>query len=535
MKIKYLPLKSLFLLIISLIVFPSLGSAFQNKVVSPDKEIKRDPKLNVLFIAVDDLKPWVSAYGDKHAKTPGMDRLAKEGIVFKSSYCQQAICAASRASIMTGLRPDRTKIWDLVTDFRQVNPNVVSMPEYFKNMGYETAAMGKIFHIESVGVGHDSPSWSVPYRDAAAPKYALPFVPNEKGRGKSVESTDVPDDFYQDGKVTGLALSLMDSLSQNKKPFFLSVGYRKPHLPFVAPKKYWDLYNRDEFEIAPFQKRALNSPEIAYHRSGEMKNYTDIPDFDSYSENELDHLSVDKQKELIHGYYAAMSYTDAQILQLLNELDRLGIRENTIIVLWGDHGWHLGDHGLWNKHTNFEQATHTLMMMSVPGKKAGIKPVGLSEFTDVFPTLCDLTNLPIPTYLDGISLVPAIDHPNAPLRKYAFSQYPREDAKIMGYSIRTKRFRYTEWFKDGYRSNLPYDKKYVIGSEMYDYDKDSLETVSVIGSKAYAKEELSMKKLFLEAMQREYKRGIDYTKVANYQTPIRTDIKSGKSKGNIID
>lgn len=535
MNFKYLRFKSLFLII--MLGATSFGSvnAYQDKGTLLDKEVKKAPKFNILFIAVDDLKPSVGAYGDKHAKTPGIDRLAKEGIVFKSSYTQQAICAATRASIMTGLRPDRTKVWDLVTDFRQVNPNVVSMPQYFKNMGYETAAMGKIFHVESVGPGHDSPSWSVPYRDVNAPKYALPFVPNEKGRGKSVESADVPDDFYQDGKITGLAVSLMDSLSQNKKPFFLSVGFRKPHLPFVAPKKYWDLYDRNEFELAPFQKKALNSPDIAYHRSGEMKNYTDIPDFDSYSENELDHLSVDKQKELMHGYYAAMSYTDAQILLLLNELDRLGIRENTIIVLWGDHGWHLGDHGLWNKHTNFEQATHTFMMMSVPGKKAGIKPVGLSEFTDVFPTLCDLTNLPIPNYLDGISLVPAIDNPEAPLRKYAFSQYPRNDAKIMGYSIRTKQFRYTEWFTDGFRTNLPYDKKYVIGSEMYDYEKDSLETVSVIGSKAYAKDELSMKKLFLEAMQREHKRGADYTKIANYQTPIRTDIKSGKSKGNAID
>jgi arylsulfatase A-like enzyme len=496
---------------------------------------KTGRQYNVLFIAVDDLKPWVSAYGDRHAKTPAMDRLAKEGIVFKSSYCQQAICAATRASILTGLRPDRTRVWDLVTDFRQVNPNAVSMPEYFKNNGYETAGMGKVFHVESAGKGHDAPSWSIPYRDAKCPVYALPFTPNDKGRGRATECADVADDFYQDGKLSGMAVSLLDSVSQNKKPFFLAVGFRKPHLPFVAPKKYWDLYDRNEFKTAVYQKRAVNSPNIAYHQSGELKNYTDIPEFDSYSENDSSHLSIDKQKELIHGYYAAMSYTDAQILKLLNELDRLKIRKNTIVVLWGDHGYHLGDHGLWNKHSDFEQATHTLLMMSVPGKKAGLKLVGLSEFTDVFPTLCALNHLPVPGYLDGISQVPAINNPKLSLRKYALSQYPRNDAKIMGYSIRTKRFRYTEWMQDNFRTNLAYDKKYVIGTEMYDYKKDPLETKSVIGDKSYKAQQIEMKKLFLQAMNRERKADIAYAKIANYQTPIRTDIITGKSKHNAID
>lgn len=512
-----------------------LTSNISPQIIDNQKERPTVKKPNILFIAVDDLKPMIKAYGDSYAITPAMDRLAKEGIVFENTYCQQAICAATRASILTGLRPDRTKVWDLVTDFRQVNPNVTSLPQYFKNMGYNTAAMGKIFHVESAGPGHDGASWNIPYRDATAPVYALPFVPNEKGRGKAVESADVPDNFYQDGKITGLAVSLLDSLHGNSKPFFLAVGFRKPHLPFVAPKKYWDLFNRDNFKLAPFQKKAQNSPDIAYHTSGELKNYSDIPAFDSYSDDEADHLTAAKQKELIHGYYAAVAYLDAQIGQVLNELDRLGIRENTIVVLWGDHGYHFGDHGLWNKHTNLEQATHTLMMMRVPGKKAGIKPVGISEFTDVFPTLCELSGLPIPKYLDGISLVPAIDHPSAPLREYAFSQYPRQNATIMGYSIRTSRFRYTEWMKDSYRTNIPYDQKYVMASEMYDYLKDPLETKSLIGDTQYAKEQLAMKKLFLTAMNREYQQSISYSKVANYQTPIPTNLNKPKSKANVID
>lgn len=476
---------------------------------------------NILFIAVDDLKPVTGAYGDPHAKTPGMDRLAHEGIVFRNCYCQQAISAATRASLLTGMYPDKTRVWDLVTDFRQVNPNAVSMPQYFKSAGYETAAMGKIFHIESAGPGHDAPSWSIPYRNAKNKQYALPFTPNDKGRGPATECADVPDNTYRDGRITEMAIELLDSLSKNKKPFFLAVGYLKPHLPFVAPRKYWDMYDRNEFEIAPFQKKALNSPDIAYHASGELKNYSDIPQFDSYSEDELKHLPVEKQKELIHGYYAAMSYTDAQIMALLNELDRLGIRKNTIIVLWGDHGWHLGDHGLWNKHTNFEQATHTLLMMSIPGQKAGIKPVAVSEFTDIYPTLCDLINIPKPEYIDGRSLLPAIKDPASEVREYALSQYPR-GKNIMGYSIRTGRFRYTVWMSKGFRTWMPYDERLVIARELYDYEKDPPETENVLDKPEYQSDRTMMERLFNDCMKREFNSNATYSKIADYHEAVST-------------
>jgi len=501
-------------------VTAQIGLSFTN-VVAQQK------KMNVLFIAVDDLKPWTKAYGNKFAVTPGMDRLAKEGIVFQNSYCQQAVSGPTRASCLTGMRPDKTKVWDLVTDLRQVNPNVVTIPQYFKSMGYETTGMGKIFHMGSAGPGHDAPSWSVPYHVVKAETYALPNQINDKGKGKATECADVPDETYQDGKVANLAITMLDSLSKNDKPFFLSVGFIKPHLPFVAPKKYWDLYNRNEFELAPFQKKAKNTPDVAYHNSGELKSYTDIPQFDSYSEEELSHLPADKQRELIHGYFAAMSYMDAQLQKLLNELDRLGIRENTIIVLWGDHGWHLGDHGLWNKHTNFEQATHTLLMMSVPGKKQGIKPVTLCEFVDIFPTLCDLTKLPIPNYLDGKSLVSAMEKPEIELKEYAMSQYPRDKDK-MGYSLRTKNLRYTVWFNNNYRSNLIYDKKNVIACEMFDYEKDPLETENVVDKPEYKKEKAKMEKLFMAAIEREYKSCANYLKLANYQEPINTKTKQKK-------
>lgn len=482
----------------------------------------KDNHPNILFIAVDDLKPWVSAYGDRHAITPGMDRLAREGIVFKNSYCQQAICAATRASLLLGMHPDKTRVWDLVTNFRQVNPNAITMPQYFRSKGYETAGMGKIFHASSTGPGHDAPSWSISYTTPKAKNYALPGAVNAQGKGKATECADVPDNTYHDGQLTGMAIRMLDSLGHKEKPFFLAVGFLKPHLPFVAPKKYWDLYKREEFELAPFQKKAVNSPDIGYHNSGELKTYTDIPQFDSYSENELAHLSPEKQRELIHGYYAAISYTDAQIAKLLDELDRLDLRKNTIIVLWGDHGWHLGDHGLWNKHSNFEEATHTLLMMSVPGKKAGINPGALCEFVDIFPTLCDLSGIPVPEYLDGVSLVPAIKNPAANVRKYAFSQYPREKNK-MGYSIRTSRFRYTEWISMNFRTDQVYDTGKVVAREMYDYEKDPLETENILNKPEYQNDKIKMERLFIDCMKREYKSCAEYAKLADFHKPVSTD------------
>jgi iduronate 2-sulfatase len=502
-------------------------AAFMPGAASTDKGAV---KPNILFIAVDDLKPLFSAYGDRFAKTPGLDRLAREGIVFQNSYCQQAICGATRASLLTGMRPDRTRVWDLITDFRQVNPKAVSLPQYFKSNGYETAGMGKIYHMGSAGPGHDAPSWSIPYRDAKTVKYVNSSDVKEDGKGKATECVDVPDNSYHDGRLVEMAVQLLDSLSKNKKPFFLSVGFLKPHLPFVAPKKYWDLYDRNKFELAPFQKKALNSPDIAYHRSGELKGYTDIPQFESYSEKELDHLPADKQRELIHGYYAAMSYMDAQVVKLLEELDRLGIRKNTIVVLWGDHGWHLGDHGLWNKHTNFEQATHAPLLMSIPGMSSGIKPTTLCEFVDIFPTLCELSSLPIPAYLDGISLVPAVKNPTAELRTYAFSQYPREKDK-MGYSIRTKRFRYTEWVTNNYRTWLPYDQKNVIARELYDYEKDPLETENLVDKPEYKQYQIEMQKLFGESMQRELNSHNNYVKIADFKDPISTDVLKQNATG----
>jgi iduronate 2-sulfatase len=523
MKAKYFThMKSLNLALLSLAALPSFS---QN---TP----KKQDKPNVLFIAVDDLKPLLAAYGDKMAKTPGMDRLVKEGMTFMNCYVQQAISGATRASLLTGMRPDKTKVWDLVTDFRQVNPNAVSLPEYFIQNGYETAATGKIYHEGSAGKGHDAPSWSIPYIKDNATTY-VNFKPEKGKKGPATECADVPDNAYQDGVIAEIGIKLMGELKEKGKPFFLALGFHKPHLPFVAPKKYWDLYKRDQFIIAPFQHKAEGSPDMAYHASGELKMYTDIPQFDSYSEKDLDHLPIDKQKELLHGYYASVSYMDAQVVKVLDELDRLGLTDNTIIVLWGDHGWHLGDHGLWNKHTDFEQATHAcLLIKGVKGMPRNIKPKTQCEFVDIFPTLCEMTGIPTPTWLDGISLVPAIKKPKAELRQYSLSQYPR--GKAMGYSIRTKRFRYTVWIGDYYSAEQPFSEAKILAREMYDYKKDPLETKSLIIDKAYEKEEAMMKKYFEEAMEREHNQFVAFAKRANYQKPISTTpTKKGRYAGDI--
>ncbi len=490
------------------------------------------PKMNVLFIAVDDLKPILGCYGDKLVKTPNIDKLAKQGTVFLQNYCQLAVCGPTRASLMTGMRPDYTKVWDLKTKMRDVNPNILSIPQYFISKGYQTAGIGKIYDPRCVDDELDQPSWSVPYykrsekyisAKTGKPEsgYQLPetkalFVKyskegQDKGlKGKdlsdyvakfikpSVECADVPDNAYNDGSNALYAKDILKQFANDGKPFFFAVGFSKPHLPFVAPKKYWDMYKRDKMPIAPYQQKAKDGPEIGYHTAAELFAYSDIPALASFSDQKVGmDLPIDKQKELIHGYYAATSYMDAQVGLVLDALDSLGLAKNTIVVLWGDHGWHLGDHNLWCKHTNFEQATHAPLLISAPG----IKPSATkspTEFVDIFPTLCDLTGIDIPTHLDGKSLVTVMKRPETKVKDFSVSQYPRSqnkmetarlgwsDGEFMGYSIRTEQYRYTIWLKDSFRSNKPYSKELVVASELYDYKKDPNETVNVFKDKNYA-------------------------------------------------
>ncbi len=513
--------KSINLVLLGLATFPSFAQKSQVKQDRP----------NILFIAVDDLKPVLGCYGDKLVKTPNIDKLARQGTIFLQNYCQQAVCGPTRASLMTGMRPDHTGVWDLKTKMRDVHPDILSLPQYFISKGYQTAGIGKIFDSRCVDEDLDKPSWSIPYfkkSDKYYPKstgspegqYQLPETKalfrkytaegEAKGlKGKelndyvgkfikpSVECYDVPDNAYSDGANTLHAKEILAGLANDGKPFFFGVGLTKPHLPFVAPKKYWDLYKRDEMPLAPFQQKAKDSPDMAYHTAAELYAYSDIPEISSFSDQKVGlDMPVAKQKELIHGYYAATSYTDAQVGILMKTLDSLGLSKNTIIVLWGDHGWHLGDHNLWCKHTNFEQATHAPLLISAPW----IKPSATkspSEFVDIFPTLCDLSGLAVPSHLDGKSLVPVMKDPKTSVKEFSVSQYPRtldkldterlgwSDGQYMGYSIRTGQYRYTIWMKDSYRSGKPYNKALVVAAELYDYRKDPNETVNVANDKNY--------------------------------------------------
>ncbi len=458
---------------------------------------------NILFIAVDDLRPELGAYGADHIKSPNIDRLAKSGLTFNHAYCQQAVCSPTRSSLLTGTRPDTTQVWDLVTHFRQAIPNVITLSQHFKNHGYFVQGMGKIYH----GGYDDAPSWSVPWGTPKAAAYGLPEnlalnqrqfevdpddigpvkktkklknaqIPNAadgtaaskfNSRGPAFEGADVPDNTFQDGKVAELAVQTLQAMSKQKEPFFLALGFVKPHLPFVSPKKYWDLYDPAKIELAPNNFRPKNAPDYSILSGQEMRAYYGIPQ---------DSIPPALARQLKHGYYAAISYMDAQVGMVLAELDRLGLRDNTIVILWGDHGWKLGEHDAWCKHSNSENDTNAPLIISVPGmKNPGAHTNALVEFVDVYPSLAELAGLPLPTHLEGTSFQPLLNEPNRPWKSAAFSQYPRKGGKtrsgeLMGYSMRTERYRLTVWVDRK-------DHAQIDAIELYDHQNDPLENTSI--------------------------------------------------------
>ena len=427
---------------------------------------------NVLFFAVDDLRPELGCYGVKAIKSPNIDRIAKRGMTFDRAYCQQAVCSPSRTSLLTGSRPDTTKVWDLVTHFRDAIPNVVTLPQHFRQNGYFVQGMGKIFHP-----GYDDErSWSVPWQTPKAPAYAMKSAPPVTDGGKprqkdgpAFESAEVADNFYKDGMVADMAVSTLRGLKGKSTPFVLAVGFAKPHLPFVSPRKYWDLYDPAQIKLASNPFRPKDAPDYALTTSGELRNYVGMP----ASGPIPDHLA----RTLKHGYYAAVSYMDAQIGKVLDELDRQGLRQNTIIVLWGDHGWKLGEHGEWCKHSNVENDTNAPLLLSMPGmKNAGKHSRALVEFVDIYPTLSELAGLPLPAHLEGTSFKALLEDPERPWKRAAFSQYPR-DKQLMGYSMRTDRYRFTVWVGRD-------DHSRVDAIELYDHRTDPRENINIAQSPA---------------------------------------------------
>ncbi|MBK1825470.1 sulfatase [Haloferula rosea] len=428
---------------------------------------------NVLIFFIDDLRPELNCYGADSIKSPAIDKLAKEGVLFERAYCQQALCAPSRISMMTGQYPDNTGISGLFTPLTKVQPKALTLPGYFRKRGYVTCSYGKVYHHGR----DDSESWSDLVTKSAV-KYANPKTleaikqrvaeGKKKGlgvdemrtleKGPAVEMAEVEDEAYPDGQVANQAI---ESLRKNRdRPFLMCVGFAKPHLPFAAPKRYWDLYERDLFDV-PDRGLPVGAPSLAFTPWGELRAYLGMP--------EQGPLTDDQTKELKHGYAACVSYADAQVGKVMAELERLGLREKTIVILWGDHGYKLGEFGAWCKHTNFELDTRVPFIVSAPGRLRGGRSKSFVEMVDIFPTLAELTGGEVPARRDGLSLEPLLRDPGHELRSYALSQYAR--GSTMGYSLRDGRWRYTEWIQSG--------TKKVVFRELYDHHESPVPAVNL--------------------------------------------------------
>ena len=412
---------------------------------------------NVLFIPVDDLRPQLCCYGRDHVVSPNIDRLADGGVVFTRPYCQVPVCGATRASLLTGVRPNRRRFVTYHTWVDEDLPGALTLPEHFRRHGYVTISDGKVFHHRTDTAGR---SWS------EAPWHPRTGRPGEswrnylldanraidaagETRGPPVECADASDSAYFDGMIADRAIADLRRLAAADAPFFLAAGFLKPHLPFNAPKKYWDYYQAGDVRLADNPLRPDGAPDQALHNWGELRAYFDVP--------KEGPLPEETARRLVHGYHAATSYMDAQVGRLLDELDALGLRDSTIVVLWGDHGWQLGEHGLWCKHCNFNTSLWAPLVVRAPGMPAARRCDALVEFVDVYPTLCELAGLPRPDHLEGTSLAPLLDDPARPWKRAVFSRYRAGD------SIRTDRHLYTEWTDDAGR---------LTARMLYDHDAD---------------------------------------------------------------
>ncbi len=464
---------------------------------------------NILFVIVDDLRPELGCYGNMEIKTPHFDRFAEESIVFTRAYCQAGACAPSRASVMTGMRPDSTHVWSLGEKFRETIPDVVTMPQHFHKFGYYTVSMGKIFHNHMPDrVSFDEPDLrpaayntqelidrdpeSFYYDEELKRELAkvrekrIQKNPNAYAGGwaygRSTECAVAPDNALYDGAQTDLALEKLKQLRKKREPFYLAVGYYRPHLPFVAPKKYWDLYDREKLSLADNPFLPKNSPVMAINSAYEL---TACYDLEYVKHPSVFQLSEKTARLLKHGYYASVSYADACFGKLMDGLKAQGMDDNTIVIVWGDHGWKLGEHGSWCKQTNYNIDTRVPFLIRDPRMGArGKKCNSLVELVDLYPTLCDLARITVPDNMEGTSLKPLLRHPERELKSAVFSQYHRRpkntpDRKsYMGYSMVTTRYHYIEWY---YWDNQKKKTLDFAAVELYDNQADAEENINIAG------------------------------------------------------
>lgn len=421
---------------------------------------------NVLFIAVDDLRPELACYGKQHIHSPNIDRLAASGVLFERAFCMVPTCGASRASLMTGIRPARNRFVSYQTWAEKDAPGITTFNTHFRTNGYYTVSLGKVFHHpEDNSEGWSEPAW----RPIGIPWYRRPEnhelherrqKQGDRNRGPAWESADVPDNAYADGVLAERAIADLRRLKGNDEPFFLAVGFFKPHLPFIAPKRYWDLYDHEKIQLPDNYHVPKDAPQESIHTSGELRAYAGIP--------AKGPVSDETARNLIHGYYACVSYTDALIGKLLDELDRLELADNTVVVLWGDHGWNLGEHTLWCKHSCYETSMQIPVIVRAPGIQGGQRRSALVESIDLYPTLCELAGLSSPDHLQGRSLVTLMKHPEAEWKSAAVGRFQNGD------TIRTETFRFTEYTnaKGEWTSRM-----------LYDHEADPREDVNVAASR----------------------------------------------------
>ena len=443
-----------------------------------------DERTNVLFISVDDMNCDLGCYGHEIVKSPNIDRLAARGVVFDRAYTQYPLCSPSRSSLLTGKRPDAIRIYDLKTHFRETTPGLVTLPELFRKNDYVVARAGKNFHYGNPGTigtaGLDDPqSWDLAInpagRDKAEEHLVTNFTPRRGlGSSLSVLAAEGADEEQTDGLVATAVISLMEQ--HRDEPFFLAAGFYRPHCPYIAPKKYFDLYPLDTIQMPPVSEADIRDvPPPA------LESTKPWPWFG---------VTEDEARKSKQAYYATISFVDAQVGRLLDALDRLELSEKTVVVFWSDHGYHLGEKGLWKKTSCFERVARAPLIMAAPGMTAGgvcRQPV---EFIDIYPTLAGLCGLDAPENLDGASLQPLLSNPEGNWGRPAYTQQHRR--KLRGYSVRTDRWRYTEWGPDGKE-----------GRELYDHTADPEENVNLADDQRYADEIARLQPLLHKVSQAE--------------------------------
>jgi iduronate 2-sulfatase len=421
---------------------------------------------NVLFIVVDDLRPELACYGKQHIHSPNIDRLAESGVLFERAYCMVPTCGASRASLMTGIRPARNRFVNYLTWAEKDAPGITTLNTQFRKNGYYTLSLGKVFHHPQ----DNSAGWSESaWRPRGVSSYRRPEnqelhkkkqKQGRRKRGPAWESADVPDNAYADGILAERAVADLRRMKNKDQPFYLTVGFFKPHLPFIAPQKYWDLYDHEKIQLPNNYHVPKDAPKESIHSSGELRAYAGIPAKGPVSDEEA--------RNLIHGYYACVSYTDALIGKLLDELDRLELADNTIVVLWGDHGWNLGEHTLWCKHSCYDTSMHIPLIVRAPGIKGGQRRMGLVETIDLYPSLCELAGLPLPKHLQGRSFLTYMKNSQAEWKTAAVGRFRNGD------TIRTDNFRFTEYTNS---------KGKLTSRMLYDHAADPDENQNVVSQK----------------------------------------------------